>query len=93
MAQVLWRKIKQDVREKALGASRRVPGRTLGSSRKSQGRLEFSPPDHGEMVNEIRPDDDGDVDPMLNLALAVTDDKEEPPQAFKERSDIIKLLF
>ena len=93
MAQVLWRKIKQDVREKALGASRRVPGRTLRSSRKSQGRLEFSLPDHGEMVNEIRPDDDGDVDPMLNLALAVTDDKGEPPQAFKERSDIIKLLF
>ena len=61
------------MREKALGASRRVPGRTLGSSRKSRGRLEFSLPDHGEMVNKIKPDDDGDVDPMLNLALAVTE--------------------
>lgn len=72
MAQVLWRKIKQDVREKALGASRRVLGRTLGSSRKSLGQLEFSPRDHGEVVKETSPDDDGDVEPMLNLALAVT---------------------
>lgn len=71
MAQVLWRKTKQDVREKALGASRRVLGRTLGSSRKSLGRLEFCPCDH-EVVKETSPDDDGDVDPMLNLALAVT---------------------
>ena len=71
MAQVLWRKTKQDVREKALGASRRVLGRTLGSSRKSLGRLEFCPRDH-EVVKETSPDDDGDVDPMLNLVLAVT---------------------
>ena len=58
--------------EHPLGASRRVLGRTLGSSSKSLGRLEFSPCDHGEVVKETSPDDDGDVDPMLNLALAVT---------------------
>lgn len=72
MAQVLWRKIKQDVREKALGAPRRALGRTLGSSRKSLGRLEFSLCDRREVVKETSPDDDGDVDPTLNLALAVT---------------------
>lgn len=66
MAQVLWRKIKQDVREKALGASRRALGRTLGSSRKSLGRLEFSLCDRGEVVKETSPDDDGDGDPTLN---------------------------